>query len=189
MAVKSNFAAGDVLTASNVNTYLTNGGLVYITQATASAGSASLVIDGCFTSTYADYRIVTRFGSATSGFPGVLFYMRAGGVDNTSANYYYAGNGRSAASVDFSYGAAATTSGYLGGLSGHFVSDIINPASSTTQTLLTGQAMFYDGTNFINRTTGNWHNVASAFDGIKFFPASSTFTANFTVQVYGYRQA
>jgi hypothetical protein len=53
MAIKT-FTTGEVLTASDTNTYLANSGLVYITSATLSATA----LDGIFTSDYDNYRIV-----------------------------------------------------------------------------------------------------------------------------------
>ena len=188
MAVKT-FSSGEVLTASDTNTYLNNGGLVYITQATAGGGAANLIIDGCFTSTYTNYRIVTKFASATSGWPPVYFYMRTGGTDSNTNIYYYMGNGRASNNTDASYATAAASFGYAGSLTGHFVMDVMSPQLSSTQTTFNGQSTFYDGSNFITRSTGNWHNSVASYDGIKFFPGSSTFTNTFTVYVYGYRNS
>ena len=50
MAVKT-FSVGETLTASDTNTYLTNGGLVYITEGTASNTSA-VDVNSVFSSTY-----------------------------------------------------------------------------------------------------------------------------------------
>ena len=55
MAIKT-FTTGEVLTASDTNTYLANAGLVYIAATTASA-QTTIAIDNCFTTTYAHYFI------------------------------------------------------------------------------------------------------------------------------------
>jgi hypothetical protein len=59
MATKS-FSAGEVLTSSDTNTYLNNGGLVYITHYTVPTGAGvnSFTISNCFSSTYDNYRVV-----------------------------------------------------------------------------------------------------------------------------------
>ena len=57
MAIKT-FTTGEVLTASDTNTYLANSGLVYVTSATVGSGVTSIPISNAFSSTYKDYRIV-----------------------------------------------------------------------------------------------------------------------------------
>lgn len=65
MAVKT-FTSGEVLTASDTNTYLNNGGLVYITGGTSS-GANAFTVSNCFTSAYTNYQLVVDLtGSATS---------------------------------------------------------------------------------------------------------------------------
>jgi hypothetical protein len=188
MAIKT-FTTGEVLTASDTNTYLANSGLVYITEATATNAQPTLSIDNCFSATYENYRFVTKFAAATASFPGLLFRMRVGGVDDSTGNYQYMMNGRTSANADASTGAANQTSGYAGALTGASCFDVISPFNSSVQTLVQGQSTFYDGSAFYVRTIGNWHNVVSSFTGITFFPSASTFTTAFTVRIYGYRQA
>lgn len=188
MAIKT-FSSGEVLTAADTNTYLTNSGLVFITEAQATNGASSLSINNCFSLTYQNYRIVGRFASASVGWPALYFRMRTGGVDNSTTNYYYQGNGRGTNNLDYSYGSGAANLGYAGGFTGSFSMDIMSPRNSLVQTVTTGQSLFYDGTTFINRTTSTWFNIVGGFDGITFFPASSTLTSDFHVRVYGYRQA
>ena len=55
MAIKT-FSTGEILTASDTNTYLANSGLVYVAKATLATNTTDLV--GCFSSTYDNYRIV-----------------------------------------------------------------------------------------------------------------------------------
>jgi len=188
MPIKT-FSSGEVLTAADTNTYLTNSGLVFITEAQATSGAPSLSINNCFSLTYENYRIIGKFAAATAGWPALYYRMRVGGVDNSTANYMYSGNGRTAGNVDSSFGSSGQTNGYAGGLTGIFTMDMMSPRNSSVQSLTVGQTEFYDGTNFITRSIGNFHNVVTNFDGITFFPSSSTFTNTFQVRVYGYRQA
>ena len=53
MAVKT-FTTGEVLTASDTNTYLANAGLVYITSTSVGTGG-SLTVSNCFSATYNNY--------------------------------------------------------------------------------------------------------------------------------------
>jgi len=65
MAIKT-FTTGEVLTASDTNTYLANSGLVYIKQQTVGNAVASVTVSDAFSSTYDNYKI-TYTGGASSG--------------------------------------------------------------------------------------------------------------------------
>ena len=188
MAIKT-FTSGEVLTAANTNTYLNNGGLVYITEATATNGAGSLVFNNCFSATYENYRMVAKFSAATAGYPSIVFQMRVGGANAGTALYQYTGTGRSSSNIDQSFGNVDQTVGSIGMLTGSFSADIYSPFRSTVQTLTTSETMYYNGSTFIRRSIGTWHNIVASYDGISFTPTSSTFTNTFNVKIYGYRQA
>ena len=65
MAIKT-FTTGEVLTASDTNTYLTNSGLVYIKQQTVGSGVASVTVSDAFSSTYDSYLIIDTGGTMSS---------------------------------------------------------------------------------------------------------------------------
>lgn len=74
MAIKT-FTAGAVLTASDTNTYLTNGGLVYV-SAGSFTNATTADITG-FTTTYATFRLVINvIRHSGSGNSGVTATMR-----------------------------------------------------------------------------------------------------------------
>ena len=86
MAVKT-FSTGEVLTASDTNTYLNNGGLVFVKQQTVGSGVTSVTVTDAFSSTYDNYRITIagitpsvsdtfrfRLGSSTTGHYGSCYY-------------------------------------------------------------------------------------------------------------------
>jgi hypothetical protein len=64
MAIKT-FTTGEVLTASDTNTYLANSGLVYITSTTFS-GAATTNTDGCFSDKYDSYRLICNYTGSTT---------------------------------------------------------------------------------------------------------------------------
>jgi hypothetical protein len=64
MAIKT-FTTGEVLTASDTNTYLANAGLVYITS-TAVSGS-TVTVSNCFDSTYDWYKVVLFVTGTVTG--------------------------------------------------------------------------------------------------------------------------
>jgi len=65
MAIKT-FSVGEVLTASDTNTYLANSGLVYITSATIGSGVTFATVANCFSSTYDNYKIVINGGTGST---------------------------------------------------------------------------------------------------------------------------
>lgn len=73
MAIKT-FTTGEVLTASDTNTYLANSGLVYVASATIGSGVSTVNITSCFSSTYDNYRITIRANSATGAAPILMQY-------------------------------------------------------------------------------------------------------------------
>jgi hypothetical protein len=87
MAIKT-FTTGEVLTASDTNTYLANSGLTYITQGTVSANT-TLNFTSIFTSAYDNYRVVFT-SSANQTAPGnqINLRVRSGSTDLSTGNAY-----------------------------------------------------------------------------------------------------
>ncbi len=81
MAIKT-FATGEVLTASDTNTYLANSGLVYITSTTIGSAVSSVTVSNVFSSTYDNYKIMVNGGTA-SGADAVTLKLGA-----TATGYY-----------------------------------------------------------------------------------------------------
>ena len=187
MAIKT-FTTGEVLTASDTNTYLANSGLVYITSASATSG-ATLNIDSIFSATYRSYRIVMEDVRIVSGVTGVSMQLRASGTTNNTT-YYNVRQG-----FDYTTGAAGaapTANGASwnlplivdGGNSAGCAVDIFNP-------FLT-QKTGYAGQGIDSRTNGygalsgsGFHNTAASYTGIS-INHGNTYT-NINVVVYGYR--
>lgn len=195
MPVKSNFAAGNILTASDTNTYLTNGGLVYITEASATSGT-TLDITSCFSSTYDAYRIVVS-DYRTAAQSGVTLQLLSGSTPATT-NYAWA---FSRVAYD---GVATPVASGLGATVAQWATQVLsgNPAGTSTvlafdvyNPFLTQQSFYsiqsqdsrgLTGYGFI--AGGGIHTTASSYNGIRFTLSASTFTS-FKARVYGYRQA
>ena len=195
MPVKSNFASGDVLTASDTNTYLTNGGLVYITEATATSGG-TLSINNCFTSTYTSYCLVATFITTTASAFELNIRLRASGVD-TSTGYYggitrvdiAAGTSNVAAmnnTAQFQTGCIAANAGRA-----HCVLQISAPqlaqyTSISCQSTDSRSASGYGGVN----ASGTLSNTTQ-YDGLTFGAGAfgTGVISNLQVKIYGYRQA
>ena len=158
-------------------------GLVYITGATFTAAS-TIIADGCFTSTYRNYKIFID-GLAASGGPELRWYLRTSGTDNTGATYINGqmfGNSSAAATAAYQNTVTSGTSGWAGNVS--FASEITFFAPQvavTTQHV----ANFVSFDSSIARfgTANGTFNAATQFDGIKIFPSSSTITGQY--RIYG----
>jgi hypothetical protein len=185
MAIKT-FTTGEVLTASDTNTYLANSGLVYVTSTAISGSSVS--INSCFTSTYENYKMLFRIATSSAD-PEIRMTLRLAGTDST-ANYYtgvwladssgtvnYSNNG-AYSRIGIAYTAAANTcSGAL---------DIFGPALAAN-TSWNGNTS--NSTGSVGRTVavGGAHLVATAYDGLTITAGAGTFTGTLTIM--GYRKA
>jgi hypothetical protein len=188
MAIKT-FTTGEVLTASDTNTYLANSGLVYVGQVTATSPATTITVNNVFSATYNAYRVVVSGGTSTGLVTASMQLLDSGGTPNTG-NYYEAFM-YSTFATNNSYGAANTNNGsnFLRAaaaisasdcLSGTF--DLINPFAAKLTT--------YHGA--MNAAGGNggisigYHNVASSFTGFRLtVPANAV--SGTVVTVYGYR--
>lgn len=191
MAVKSNFASGDVLTASDVNTYLTNGGLVYITQTTLSGTSKD--VTSIFSSTYTNY-LITLDSLQTSGTGDIYLRMLSGSTAATAAEYFWAFTGYTdGATASNSASSVAQTFGYTGFVQsaanniaiGSARLDVFGPNLAQRTFLKCATVGYSSGT--IVRDGAVRHNLTTAYDGIQFL-TNSAVTMGGNVTVYGYRK-
>jgi len=81
MATKT-FTTGEVLTASDTNTYLANSGLVYIKQQTVGNGVSTVSVTDAFSSTYDNYEIIYSGGTSSVNNNFNLY------LTGQSSNYY-----------------------------------------------------------------------------------------------------
>lgn len=170
----------DSSTATGLKWAAPSGGdFIKITSSSFSASSA-VSVDNCFTSTYANYRIIFNVTSASVDAV-INFRFRASGSDNTTSNYnaYIRYNGATAGNFATSAGNTFyIADGYTTGES--FVIDILNPqvAQNSIFHLLGNLNINYGlvGSGAFTTTT--------QFDGIKFYPASGNITG--TIAIYGY---
>jgi hypothetical protein len=182
MAIKT-FTTGEVLTASDTNTYLANSGLVYIKQQTIGATVSSVTVSSAFSSTYDSYKIMISggvgsglstlwisLGASASGYSSGLFYVAYGATTAQAAS----DNG----SVAFTYAGYATT-GFLS-----FNMDVVNPFLA--QATVFGPTNWAAGT--VAGTSTGIHNVATSYSAFTITAATGTISGG-TIYVYGYRKA
>jgi hypothetical protein len=180
MAVKT--FGSEIMTSGDVNTYLANSGLVYVTSQTVGTAVSSVTVTGCFTSTYdnyritysggvgstvADYRVI--FDSVTSGYYGSIVYCSY----STSA----------AAAIGTNNGASAQ---YCGGGDTAFAcleGDVFAPFL-TRPTVIFGPVQNNSvGGHFSYRL-----NDTLSHSSFTITPSTGTLTGG-TITVYGYRKA
>ncbi len=187
MAIKT-FTTGEVLTASDTNTYLANSGLVFVKQQTISG--TGITIENCFNSNFDSYKVVIT-GLTSSTVDDVVLRFVTGSTPNTS-NLYYSARLTSAASTTSTNNAPATV-GYCG-LVGNTVAaggvlEIQSPYSNTQETTFMGQGMdTRTGGSFIRFGAG-FYNATTRFDGLFLGTFNGTYTMGGIVRVYGYRQS
>jgi hypothetical protein len=160
--------------------------LTFITSATAAA-AASLSVNNCFTSTYANYLLLgSIFGSVGSATE-LDIRFRAGGTDNSTAVY------TSISTINTNLGgptrnyAFLQTAAQIGSTStgtGYFQATAMNPQVAAQTEVQT------NWTNISSVTVNSQGNGSAnfvgtnQFDGFTLFPVTGTITG--TVRVYGY---
>lgn len=180
MAIKT-FTTGEVLTASDTNTYLANSGLVYVTHQAVSGTPSTLTVPNCFNSTYDNYRVV--FDQITFSVGGFNYLWQVGG----NATLYYgtsnydssgAGSGRVATN-----NGTALYAGVQDSASTSCTLDVTNPYLAKS-TIMQGLSM---GANYGSWTIGQHANAVSCTSFT--LVAGSGFITGGSIYVYGYRKA
>lgn len=193
MAVKT-FSVGEVLTAADTNTYLANGGLVYVTTGTLTTVSSTnyLKITGAFPSAYDSFRLVIN---GTGSAPASLVMRFGTGGTAAITNYFYAhpywystagGDGV----VRSTGGQSSMVIGFFSGAVRTSISlDVFRPNQAET-TQVAGQGVGQNNASLGNAVFSifGYHNTATAYDELYLGTnGADTFTG--TCQIYGYRKA
>jgi hypothetical protein len=173
----------------------TDPGLVYITGTTVTSGSSSSVsFTGCFSSTYDSYRIVVEGFQPSVAARGLMYRMRSGTTDNTSAVYATIATGRYLDGTDASF----QESGQIQGNLGMYNTDTTIPVSNSTfdihapnlatRTYLIGQTTLFNS-QFGIRNFVSIHGTETSFDGITFLMSASGNVTKVRIRIYGYRNS
>lgn len=188
MAVKSNFASGDVLTASDVNTYLTNGGLVYINETAVGSGVTTFDVIG-FSSTYDNYRIVWSNITCSVSNDLTIQLGNSGSFSNTG---YYRINPYVTSGAVFTAGFSANGANFFASSSPstsakHAGFLEVQQPYLAQYTLLSGP-IYQQRTDLIGIGVFGSHQVATSYDRMRFTTSTGTITGGKAI-LYGYRQA
>ena len=186
MAIKT-FTTGEVLTASDTNTYLANSGLVYIKSQIISSGVTSVTVSNAFSADYDNYLITIDniVISAASGFPFTL--------GSTATGYYYAG-----VTVFYSSGTTTNETANNGTV---FASGIVTDSTGASAAQITLYKPFsstktnYNAFGSDSRTGGagvrtysGILNNTTSYTSVTFAVTAGTVTSG-NISVYGYRKA
>ena len=187
MTVSTATTAGQILPSAYVNNNI-NSGLVYIDSKTWTSTAAAQQIDNCFTSTYANYRLVlTAIGSAATSV-NILAQVVDGSSPVTTNSYFRSimSGGTAAPAAAFSGSQSAWIAGLIGDTAASFVWDLQNPQAAT-KTTGTSTFMTSSTNDFLAGTCGQMILLTTQYEGISVVPASGTWAG--TLTVFGYRQA
>lgn len=153
--------------------------------------SSSVSLNGCFSSTYTNYKVIL-IASSFSADNSVQMRMRASGADNSTTNSYtYACLGKTFNNIDSnSFG---PNNAWIPFDPDSGTNDAYNLEFTFYNAFETKPTtMNYAGTAVINAGTlvAKWgsghHNQSTSYDGFSFIPSSGTFSG--TLVVYGYKK-
>jgi hypothetical protein len=187
MAIKT-FTTGEILTASDTNTYLANSGLVYITSVTVPTSPASntVSVSNCFTSTYDNYKVIYT-GGVSVGAEALSLNLLPTSVTGWNTSY-------SMVVSYVTYGASPTPLTTNGGSQWGFCGEIttVNKTNINFELFAPNLAQYTGLSNAYLGGAGagagaGIHAIASAFTGFTISGAQN-FTGG-TIAVYGYRKA
>lgn len=183
MAVKT--WTSERVTSADINTYLTNSGLVYVKQQTIGTGVSSVTVSSAFSSDFDNYKIIVSGGATNTN---TALTLQLG---SSTANYYFsliyvtysvgtvaglAGNG----TTGFTYAGVGTTDNIILDV------DVLLPYAAKP-TAITGNYM-ETRTGGSSGTMSGFHNSSTSYTSFSILSSSGTMTGG-TIRVYGYRQA
>jgi len=185
------FTSGQILTAAQMTTLQTNIGLAYVTSGSFTT-SALVNVDGCFTSTYRNYRVIIDVTAATgAGAQIIATQLRASGTAATGSDYLYGRSGFTYAGVGASDVSGASTTYFFfnrsngaASVSGSSTSSIdFNAPQLAQPTWVSGTVA--DGS--YAGSVGGYHNLSTAYDGFNIQTTTALTTITGVYRVYGYR--
>jgi hypothetical protein len=186
MAIKT-FSAGEILTAADTNSYLNNGGLVYLKEQNVGSAVTSVTVTDAFNSGYRNYKIIYSGGvlSATN-----TIHLRFGiGVTMTTTNYsgaafFVTATTNTLGSLSDNAAAQASYAGG-GGTNGTYVNiDVLNPQLATYTAF---HGVFNQDPNSRYGSCSYEQRSTTQFTSFNLSASAGTMSGG-TIYVYGYRK-
>lgn len=150
------------------------------------SGATSISLNGVFTSTYTNYKIIFKTIPA-SGSPVISFRLRTGGVDSTASAYSNSGYVNTGASSGIINNVNLTNLNMIIGYAtvpSILNMEIGNPATTSQKSFLS-HSNGSNGTSIISIHSAGYIGLNSAHDGITFTSSVANALIG-TVQVFGY---
>jgi len=186
MAVKT-FTTGEVLTAADTNTYLNNGGWVYITSVDLG-GNTAVNVDGCFSATYDTYQIViSNFRGASAGYLYIQTRSGSPASTDTGTNYVYVENlgGQNIDQVAFRWVYAYNTTDR-----GNAIVTVFEPFNSATGTAYNSAGQMRNSTtSFFYLLSAGQKETQSSDTGLRFTHSGGAVAMNGLITILGQRKA
>jgi hypothetical protein len=176
-----------VVVSSGSGSFNSTTGLVTFT------GATSISVNGCFTSTYTNYRVILHQMRSNTSNTAVKFRLRSAGTDYTTNQYYTNGivqTGTAAMTqyfvmngtwLDFGAQPSSGSDNY-----GFFSFDISSPQVTGTMKTVTGSGYGFQASTAAFHVSG-LVGVTSSYDGFTIFTNSAA-TFNGKISVMGYNQ-
>ena len=192
MAIKT-FSSGEVLTASDTNTYLANSGLVYVKQQAFTALS-TWSMDNVFTSTYRNYRVFIDATGSSNNNVMRLTFLNSSGAEITAgyygAAYWFDFATAGSTTTNVTNGTAFLPLGYIpsSGSPGFSTSfDVGTPELSTSAVNIQGNfSGVNSGTAFAGGFNTGTYNTIGVVRGF-YIKCSAGNNMTGSVSVFGYR--
>lgn len=175
--------------ASAAPTSIANsGGSASLSENTVTFTAVNAVsLNGCFTASYSNYRIVINQNSGGTGTNNIYMRLRVSGSDATTG--YNSQNTFSYSTTVGAEGGSGTYFDLGGGLLSNrqlIVLDLGSPQLALATMLTGSQASDHGAVSFLTRQHAGRHSTATAYDGFTLAVTSSTISG--TVSVYGYKK-
>ena len=180
MAIKT-FTTGEVLTASDTNTYLANSGLVFVKSQTIGSAVATVNVPSAFSSTYDNYKIVIAGGTSTT--VNTLTLKLGATVSGYNYSLVYATYATNAVAGACAANAAQIL--YVGLGASSSTIGVIEIGSPNVATVTQVSAPFFDATNAGHLSA--YVNNTSQYTDFTIGITVGTMTGG-TITVYGYRK-
>jgi hypothetical protein len=180
------FSPGEILTAAAMDRI----GLYHITTVTPTAATI-IAVDGCFTSSFTNYRIMISPVGATLQTD-IRIKLRASGtpssVEYYMTNIFAYGGSISSSSENALSSWRGIFTGANQGLYGTLSFDVYSPqvAASVSRYQMTSSGW---DTNFVtNRSATGFHAQTVSYDGFELLSTTAGANITATISVYGYNK-
>jgi hypothetical protein len=179
------YTAGEVLTASSLNSNLTAaGGLQFIKSQTIGSGVSSVTVTGAFSTTYDNYKIIVSGGVAsTTNVLNITLGATASGYGRVQALYAYNSGTVTIDNDNFTSLFMVGAAGSVNGLSGSM--EVLQPFNATATSLYASMQSLVAGATFGVRTSFGAVLNTTSYTAFTLTTNTGTITGG-TISVYGY---